>query len=115
MDKLSKTVEMDRASDEVVVAKHFQPVVRSICLKLQQQKMVGRLIKFGVQDADTGWQGCEYEFDVWRYDALIRQAELSLAMGFDWKSAVAVHVSVSELVPASSIQYLGTPDLVGGL
>lgn len=111
MDTLSKTVGVNPTSDVTAIMAAFEPIVRSICLRLQSKQQVGQRVKIGLRDTAAGWQGVEYDFTAWRYDKLIQQVELSVSIGIEWTKVASIHLSVTELTQYIQSFHLESPDL----
>lgn len=111
MDNLSKTVTIKptREIEDLVAA--FNPVVKSMSLKLQRSGEVGQWLKIGLL-TNNEWSGTDFKFIVWRYDKFIQQVSGNLAVVIDWDEVSAIHLSVSEIVPKVQITHLGTADLI---
>ena len=112
MDRLSKTFDIEATDDVVAIVAGFDPVVKRLCYRLQSCGRAARYLKVGVYDSAAGWQWVGYPVVVWRYDDLIKQVELSVGIGIDWGFVSALHLTVSELVDANSIDCLGSPDVL---
>lgn len=108
---LSKTIDIEPATDIVLLTKTFEPIAYAFCWQLQSSSMVGRKLKIGVKDSEK-WQGAEFDFFVWEYDKLISQIGGNLAVVIGWSAVDAIHLSVSDIVPREEIPVLGNPDLV---
>lgn len=108
---LSKTIDIEPATEITVLAKAFEPVAYAFCWQLQSQSKVGRKLKIGVKDTGK-WQGAEFDFFAWEYDKLISQIGGNLAVVIDWSAVDAIHLSVSDIMAKEDVPNLGSPDLV---
>lgn len=108
---LSKTINIEPATDIVLLIKAFEPIAQAFCLHLQSDGMVGRKLKIGVKDQGE-WHGAEFPFITWQYEKLTSQIGGNLAVIIEWNTAEAIHLSVSDIVPKEEMPVLGSPDLV---
>jgi len=107
---LSKTIDIEPVTDIAQLKEVFKPIAYNFCLALQSNGMVGKKLKIGVKDRE--WQGADFDFITWQYEALLEQIGGNLAVVINWNTVDAIHLSVSDIVPKGEVLHQGAPDLV---